>query len=416
MPPGRRLLPARFPILPNNGISDFTRGFCLSKRTVYLLSVPHHPRGHIDPLQRGSSWLIKAKEDVRNRMKLLNPLSRVEFGPFHKRSPKVLDTSRIRVSELATEFAMQYMTYPPLVGGPFIDAPNIYMEKVVFMCLNCTEFVVLTIHVSGKLAVYKSGDKRWSIISDMPYPYDDVILFKDKFYAVDGHGGTVNVGLDLNLTAIADPVFGGDKKFLVESLGELLLADMYLTVYADYEGPEDVEPDEINSIMMERTVKFKVYKLDSKKQEWIEVTDLGDRVLFLGEDCTFSASSSDLKTCKGNCIFFTGEFYYSNGDEEAIFHGRDIGVFDLVSGRVGSLEDYIGYSELFWPPPKWITSRTSEVSNFLFTPIADSLLSLLFELCTCCHRWIACMHVLVLLHWFEFFTLARIMLIILLVR
>lgn len=331
-------------------------------------------------------------------MSLLNPLSRVEFRPLPKDFPKVLDTSRIRVSELASEFVMQYMTYPPLAGGPVINALSIYMEKVVFMCLNCSEFVVLTIHVSGKLAVYKSGDKRWSIISDMPYPYDDVILFKDKFFAVDGHGRIVNVGLDLNLTAIAGPVFGGDKKFLVESLGELLLADMYLTVYADYEGPEDVEPDEVNSIMTERTVKFKVYKLDSKKQKWVEVMDLGDRVLFLGEDCTFSASFSDLKTVKGNCIFFTGEFCYSNWDDDAIFHGREIGVFDMVTGRVGSLEDYVGYSELFWPPPEWITSRTSEVGILFSIFIADGLMFILpdFSMSHC--QWLAFMFVQVLLH------------------
>ncbi|OWM80457.1 hypothetical protein CDL15_Pgr019737 [Punica granatum] len=361
VPPGRRLLPPRFPILPNEGIADFTLGFCLSKRSVYLLSVPHYPPGQVDPHRRGSSWLIKVKEDVPNRMALLNPLSRVESGPFPNNFPRVLDTSKIRVSELASEFVMQYMTYPHLARDPVSNGLNIYMEKVVFMGLNCTEFVVLTIHVSGKLAVYKSGDKRWSIIGDMPSPYDDVILFKDKFFAVDGTGRTVNVGLDLKLTEVAGPTFGGDKKFLVESLGELLLADMYLTVYADYEGPVDVEPDEFNSIVTERTVKFKVYKLDLKEKKWVEVRELGDRVLFLGEDCTFSASSSDLKACKGNCIFFTGEFYYSNGDDDGIFQGHDIGVFDMGTGRIGPLDDYIGYSELFWPPPEWITSRTAEV-------------------------------------------------------
>ncbi|KAK4786451.1 hypothetical protein SAY86_003140 [Trapa natans] len=363
VPPLRRKLPPRFPILPNDGVSDFTRGFCLSKRTVYILSLPHYRRILTDPPQRGSSWLIKAKQDGSRGMSLLNPLSSDELGPLPMGCPKTLDSSRFRVSELACEFVLRYVTCPPLVWEPIINALNVYMEKVAFMCLNSTDFALLTIHVSGKLAVYKYGDKMWSIISDMPYPYDDVIRFKNKFYAVDGHGRIVSVELDLNLIKIAEPIHGGDKKFLVESLGELLLADMYLSVYAYYEGPEDVEPDETNSIMMERTVKFKVYRLDSDKQEWAEVMDLGDRVLFLGEDCTFSASSSDLGICKGNCIFFTGDFYYSNGNQDDTFNGRDIGVFDMASGRIGSLDDYIGYSELFWPPPKWITTGSSEVEE-----------------------------------------------------
>ncbi|KAK4790786.1 hypothetical protein SAY86_031199 [Trapa natans] len=135
---------------------------------------------------------------------------------------------------------------------------------------------------------------------------------------------------------------------------------MYLSVYAYYEGLEDVEPNDTNSIMMKRTVKFKVYKLDSNKQEWAEVMDLGDSVIS-GEDCTFSTSSSFLGICKGNCIFFTGDFYYSYGNQDDTFNGRNIGVFDMASGRIRSLDDYISYSKLFWPPQKWITTGSSEV-------------------------------------------------------
>jgi len=80
------------------------------------------------------------------------------------------------------------------------------MEKVVVYNGN----FLLTIHVSGKLAIFQGGDERWTIILEMPMPFDDVCVFN---------------GRPLSLELMAEAVFGGGKKFLVESDGELLLVD-----------------------------------------------------------------------------------------------------------------------------------------------------------------------------------------------
>lgn len=251
-------------------------------------------------------------------------------------------------------------------GNSLGDAGNLYMEKVVFKFSDSetSSFALLTIHVSGKLAMYKSGDKRWSIIHDMPSPYDDVILFKGDFYAVDSTGRAVLVGLSSNVALVANPVFGGDKKFLVESSGELLMVDMYLSM-----GPPEVDLSDENEDVFEqfdgclgeRTVRFKVFKLDREGKKWVEVKSLDDRMLFLGDDCTFSASASDLSCCR-NCIFFTDNFFYSGGEEDGVFKGRDIGVYDMENGSIAALTDYPEYSKLFWPPPDWILLPTSGVS------------------------------------------------------
>ncbi|XP_030522739.1 F-box protein SKIP23 [Rhodamnia argentea] len=350
--PSRR---GRFPILPNDGISDAAWGFHLSRRTIFLLGVPR-TRDQTVP----SGWLLKVKEDVPRSMNLLNPLSRCPFTSLPEDFPRVLDLMNLHVLELGHEYVLQYMSYRPCGNDG-----HLYMEKVVFLCLDSgNDFALLTIHVSGKLAMFKSGEKRWSIIQDMPSPYDDVILFKGEFYAVDGTGRTVVVGLDLGVTLIAQSNWGGDKKFLVESVGELLLVDMYLSLDAenDHDGVVAELPENFDYFMRERTVRFKVYKLDREEKEWNEVKDLGDRVLFLGDDCTFSASAADLRPCKGNCIFFA-----DNWEVERALKSPEIGVYDMDSGIIGPLEDYAGYSELFWPPPDWIASRTSEVQNQLET-------------------------------------------------
>jgi membrane protease subunit (stomatin/prohibitin family) len=97
----------------------------------------------------------------------------------------------------------------------------------------------------------------------------------------------------------------------------------------------------------------------------VEVNSFGDRVLFLGDDCTFSALASDLSGCKGNCIFFRDNNFYMTGEEgdvNGVF--RDIGVCDLDNGSIKPLVDYPEYSKLFWPPPDWVASTTSGVCGF----------------------------------------------------
>jgi hypothetical protein len=198
----------------------------------------------------------------------------------------------------------------------------------------------------------------------MPSPFDDVIVYKGRFYAVDNTGRTVVVAMDTNLGLVGNPVFGGDKKYLVESKGDLLLVDMYLSIDSD-EGlsiGHDVVQDLVQ-YMSERTVWFKVFKLNEEGKCWIEVNDLEDRVLFLGDDLTFSASASELSGCKGNCIFFNDDFFYSRGEgDDGSLFGRDIGVFELESGCIGPLRNFPDNSKMFWPPPDWVASTSLEVS------------------------------------------------------
>ncbi|KAH8510457.1 hypothetical protein H0E87_008135 [Populus deltoides] len=180
----------------------------------------------------------------------------------------------------------------------------------------------------------------------------------------DVPGRTVVVAMDTNLGLVGNPVFGGDKKYLVESRGDLLLVDMYLSIDSD-EGlsiGHDVVQDLVQ-YMSERTVWFKVFKLNEEGKCWIEVNDLEDRVLFLGDDLTFSASASELSGCKGNCIFFNDDFFYSRGEgDDGSLFGRDIGVFELESGCIGPLRNFPDYSKMFWPPPDWVASTSLEVS------------------------------------------------------
>lgn len=297
-------------------------------------------------------------------MHLLNPLSGSEFLTLPESFPNPLDISGIRVTELGNEYTLQHINYRPFASS-IGDSGTLYMEKVA-LSLGFYDglFVILTIHVSGKLAMLKQGDKKWTIIDDLPAPYDDVTVFDGNFYAVDSTGRAVMVipasdpGSNPSLKVVAKAVLGGDKKYLVDSLGELYLVDKYLSV-----GPEDDLGyddnfefyEDFDCYTSERTIKFEVFKLDKEGETWVEVKNLGDRMLFLGDNCGFSASGSQFSGVKGNCIIFTGQ----SKEEDGVPKSRGVGVFDLESGSIGPISHYTGCSELFWPPPAWVSSTNS---------------------------------------------------------
>ncbi|XP_057457123.1 F-box protein SKIP23-like [Lotus japonicus] len=343
--------PFNFPPLSDHDHHDAS-SFSLTKRTVVLITPPPPPHH-----QTQTPWLVKIGEDLcdgdRTRTRLWHPLFRGPHFPIY--AMRVLDFYNLSVLHIGNEFNLHHS--PPSPSGH----DSLYMEKVVAATTYQGKqevFVLLTIHISGKLALFRSGDESWRIIPDMPTPYDDVCVFNGRHFAVDGTGRTVVVGLDsaLDLVVVAEPVFGGDKKFLVESEGELLLVDKHMSSNWFCGGGEAADDEEndgdddngegVYRVGWERAVSFDVYRLDQKEKRWVEVTSLGDRVLFLGGECAFSASASDLRVCKGNCVVF-----------KDLALECAIGVFPLDVGRISPLSNHPDYSRLFWPCPDWIWSH-----------------------------------------------------------
>jgi hypothetical protein len=205
---------------------------------------------------------------------------------------------------------------------------------------------LLTIHISGKLAIFRSGDENWTILPEIPpMPYTDVCVFDGKSIAVDSTGRTVAVGPDLSLDLVAEAVFGGDTKLLVESDGELLLVDKYLTHFG-VTCTCTFNPEGVYQIETERAARFVVFRLDEKEKKWVKLKSLGDKILVMAEDSAFSVSASDLCIENGNCVIYRDNVYTTHFSTT----GRGIGVFCLDNHRNSPLFDL---SNLFWPPSPW---------------------------------------------------------------
>ena len=304
-----------------------TPTFSLYHRSLLLLTPP-------STAPNCRPWLVKISHDPRARTaRLFHTLSRSQ----PKRPRFALDLLRLHVLDLGCEFRL---------SSACPSTQSLYDEKLVLLSAGNDGFALLTIHISGKLALFLRGDSGWTIIPDMPTPYDDVCAFRGTFYAVDGNGRTVTVGLDASLRVVTERVFGGDKKFLVECNGALMLVDLYL--FADY---ENLDEEDVGVIGWERTVRFDVFRLDEEVGRWVEVASLGEWVLFLGDDCAFSASAKDLGVERGNYVVFRDDGL------GAVRVANGVGVFDLDDGRISPLSQCPGFSELFWPPPVWVRTH-----------------------------------------------------------
>jgi len=148
----------------------------------------------------------------------------------------------------------------------------------------------------------------------------DICVFKDRFYAVNKIGRTVAFGPHYSVQLVVEYVDGGDMKFLVESEGELLLVDIYDSHCFGFPSEDGL--------------KLNVFRLDEKVKEWVKLTSLGDRILFLGNGCSFSAFASDLSVVKGNCVIFIDQAFHCFNDMAC-----GMCVFHLDQCRLSLLSD-----------------------------------------------------------------------------
>jgi len=314
------ILPFKFRSL-SDSINN-TLPFCyLSKRSLFLIKPPQQTL-----IRR--PWLVRIRQYSTGKTQILHPLlSYQSLYPFD--SPQTIDFNELSVIHLGTDF----------IVDDALLSDYMYPEKIVAFTGNEKKPIVLgAFTCTSKPVLLKLSNENQNVIPVMSTGLEDICIFKGRPYVVDKTGRTVTLGPDdLTVQLVAHSlVSGGDIKFLVESEGDLLLVDVYESFGFD--------------------LMVNVLRLDEKERRWVNLMSLGDRVLFLGNGCSFSASASDLCVSKGNCVIFIDDAFL-NFDFKNIQYGNCI--FDLDHGRVSPLSDCpLEYFNLFWPPPEWIVKRS----------------------------------------------------------
>ncbi|AES74963.1 putative F-box domain-containing protein [Medicago truncatula] len=320
------ILPYKFPVFKLPFISeqnDKNPPFChLSKQNIFLIKPPQQQQEQQTLLR---PWLIRVSQNTRGKTRFFHPLFCDSPLP---RINLILDFRKLSLLHLGSNtFTRDFDTYSQ--HQPF-NSDYMFPEKVIAVtCHGKNPLIVATISSHPEPLLSKCGNEKWKVIPDMSMEFGDICLFKGRAYAVDKIGKTIMVGSDSNVHLVAEPLDGGEnKKLLVESDGDLLLACVHAFP----------------------VISVDLFKLNEKEKKWVKLTSLGDKVLFLGIKCSFSASFSDLYVAKGNCVIISADIFrrLSRLGSQASY------VLDLDQGWLPLLCDSPEYSNLFWPPPKWI--------------------------------------------------------------
>ncbi|XP_045824394.1 F-box protein SKIP23-like [Trifolium pratense] len=319
-----------FYVDPINNNSDTSPLCYFSKQSIFLIKPPQQQQQDQTLLR---PWLIRTRQNSIGKPKLMHPFL-LDSNPV--RFPYVLDFNKFSVLHLRTNFIPD--TDISMYSQPN-DSYYHFPEKVVVVTCHGQQPLVLgtfPFHTPEPV-LFKCGDENWKGIPNMLSTLKDICLFKGQPYAVDNIGRTVRVGWDSSVQLVAEPLVGGGGhiKFLAESEGDLLLADVYNWLYTGFSNHCPVRID--------------LFKLNGKEEKWVRLTSLGDRVLILGEGCSFSASASDLHIAHGNCVIFMDNIFH-----QFSFLPPKTCILHLDEGRLSPLSDYPEYDNLFWPPPEWI--------------------------------------------------------------
>ena len=283
------------------------------------------------------------------KVSLKDPLTPSPFGCSINKFPKVLNLLDLRVTEVCNVHELKFDDDG--VGGK-LWSPNSMIKKVV-ASQDKDNFAVMALHRRGKLALWRLGEKKWIQVQDDHEwtKYIDIACHNGKFYAVDIKGLAISISIDCccqQITYIATPMFRSgfeyydDRgRYLLNSLGCLLLVD---------------KPPVRGS-----NVHFNAHKLNEGEGQWVPVNNLGDQMLFLGDDCSFSVVARDFAGCKSNCIYFT-VYGYTIYDA---YPGYQAWLYDMDDRALKPLSTMPRCPNPFRPPSKWLKSKKKRLAILL---------------------------------------------------
>ncbi|CAI9099591.1 OLC1v1036439C1 [Oldenlandia corymbosa var. corymbosa] len=214
--------------------------------------------------------------------------------------------------------------------------------------VNEVEFLVMAIYGPFKqLAFAKPGYSSWINVEEtFQHRFLDVACVNDQIFAFSASGNLLLVDVGSRVIEIM-PSIPPKQRWARERVhleGDLLM--VYQNLYVEHMiNHPSVEP-----------VQFQVFKFDFSDKEWIELKDLGDRALFVGDNITISICTADAKfvKCKGNSIYFIGSKVENWWRFDEYLVDRDCGVYNVAEGTVEPFyfgADYPSY----YSCPLWLT-------------------------------------------------------------
>ncbi|KAF5204052.1 hypothetical protein FRX31_006355 [Thalictrum thalictroides] len=97
-------------------------------------------------------------------------------------------------------------------------------------------------------------------------------------------------------------------------------------------------------------VKFEVLKLDTVGGDWIPINNIGDAILFLGDNCSITRSAFHCPGCKPNSIYYLYDLSFEQNNRRR-YGALDTGIYNLEDGTIQP--HYPLESKIIFPQPIW---------------------------------------------------------------
>ncbi|KAK6932425.1 Domain unknown function DUF295 [Dillenia turbinata] len=187
-------------------------------------------------------------------------------------------------------------------------------------CLSSDWILMIIYDGIGKLAFVKNGDKAWTGIDAPISSCSDIYYYERRFYGVDYqgriavcdvHGPNPTAGLLISRIPTSLNALVGCKFYLAEWCEKLVVIHRSLPKFKKV---------------------FRVFEIDfTHKGNWVEVSHLGSKAIFLGHNSSITVDASEFRRCKRNCIYFTDDSLEGYVDSE---DGRDMGIYNMANRSV----------------------------------------------------------------------------------
>ncbi|XP_077247708.1 putative F-box protein At4g17565 isoform X2 [Tasmannia lanceolata] len=301
-------------MLPDKEVTGTRNFYSITKNKLYNIRLPEFHGKWCCGSSKG--WVVTV--DKSSNIHLLNPFTSNQIQlPSLDKFPD--DQNRCR-PEVRRDY--RYMAKALLSANP----------------ISTPDYIVVTIvTVASKLSFYKPGDEKWTTLNNQWGPYEDVIYYNDKFYAITNHNAVVTFDFassDFPKFTVITPASGGgeaDKRYLVEFSGRLL------KVFRQYEwnlaSDSDEDEDENEDDYVEDENEPKPPPEWYFRTVWFDVFELDQ------------GTARDFPQCKGNCIYFT------DANEDVPDMNSDNGVFSMEDKSVKPINSSIWTWKPLWVPP-----------------------------------------------------------------
>ncbi|KAF6157646.1 hypothetical protein GIB67_037219 [Kingdonia uniflora] len=249
----------------------------------------------------------------------------------------------------------------PLIAPIYPVSVRGYIEKAVLSAnpAYTSNYAIMIIYSDlSQLAFIRPGDNAWTPVGKQ-ICLQDIVYFKDVFYAVNEDGEVFACDIrhpqpKLRKVSPPSPQDRNYKVYLVELAGKLLQLKRIAYEYGNtitFKVFELADPPIRHVKYPIGKVKYKVKLMKpTEDMYWVEVNTLSGQAIFLGDNSSFSISSSDFPECKPNCIYFTDD---SKRFMRLGMLPHDFGVFNVEEG---ALEDHpvMTLCKGLLPHPMWL--------------------------------------------------------------